>query len=161
MLWGDASLHSALVYIQMMVYCININLLGMLLLLRNRNLNNAFDMWSDSFRQLKLCDFCTKVLDSMGHHQKMWICLLGDWWRQRKMVQETCSESSWWNSSAESEMAIGFGMKTSITSKSFQNGLNINIKFEKKYVSNFMRMINFFGCVSWNWLDLFPSPLSV
>lgn len=47
------------------------------------------------------------------------------------MVQETCSESSWWNSSAESEMAIGFGMKTSITSKSFQNGLNINIKFEK------------------------------
>lgn len=64
------------------------------------------------------------------------------------MVQETCSESSWWNSSAESEMAIGFGMKTSITSKSSQNGLNINIKLEKKYVSNFMRMINFFGCVS-------------
>lgn len=132
MLRGDAPLHGALVCIQIMVYCINIKLFGMLLLPQNRDLNicNTFDMWSDSFRQLETYDFCTQVLDSTGHHQKMWICLLGDWWRQRKMVQETCSVSSWWNSSVESEMVIGFGMKTSITSKSFQNGLFF-IKLEK------------------------------
>lgn len=51
MLRGDASLHGALVYIQIMVYCININLLGMLLLLRNRNLN----IWFQSIMHL-ICD---------------------------------------------------------------------------------------------------------
>lgn len=51
MLWGDVSLHGALVYIQIMVYCININLLGMFLLLRNRNLN----IWFQSIMHL-ICD---------------------------------------------------------------------------------------------------------
>lgn len=81
-----------LFYIQIMVYCININLLGMLLLLRNRNLN----IWFQSVMHL-ICD----------------LILSGNWssatsvprlWTQRDITRRcgfvcwgTDGDNGWWS----------------------------------------------------------------